>query len=85
MTGCQAILVEALNSATDPCHWTTVQTTDSSVMTLLPIPLPGLPPPGGTLKVYAAISSGQAMLTSTPSCPGGSTEQNWSVSVDVTG
>jgi hypothetical protein len=47
MTGCQAILVEVLNSATDPCHWTTVQTTDSSVMTLLPIPLPGLPPPGG--------------------------------------
>jgi hypothetical protein len=85
MTRCQAILVEVLNSATDPCHWTTVQTTDSRVMTLLPIPLPGLPPPGGTLEVYAAISSGQAMLTSTLSCPDGSTEQNWSVSVDVTG
>jgi hypothetical protein len=84
MSRCQAIGVELLHSAPDGCRWGTVQTTDSSVLTLLPLPLPG-PPPGGTFEVYAAISSGQAMLTSTLSCPGGSAEQAWSVTVDVAG
>jgi hypothetical protein len=85
MTRCQAVYVVVLNSATDPCHWTTVQTTNSRVMALLPLPLPAWPPPGGTDEVYGAISSGQAMLTSTLSCPDGSTQQTWSVTVDVTG
>jgi len=84
MSRCQAIGAELFDSASDPCNWTTVQTTDSSVMTMLPLPLPW-PAPGGTFDVYGAISAGQAALTSTLACPDGSTQRTWSVTVDVTG
>jgi hypothetical protein len=84
MTRCQAIGVELLHSASDSCGWGTVQTTDSTVLTILPLPLPA-PPPGGTFEVYGAISAGRAALTSSLTCPDGSTQQSWSVTVDVTG
>ena len=76
--------MELLHSAPDGCGWVTVQTTDSNVLTMLPLPLPA-PPPGGTFEVYGAIAAGQAMLTSTLSCPDGSTQQMWSVTVQVAG
>ena len=84
MSPCQAIGVELLHGGSDGCGWTTVQSTDTSALTLLPLPLPA-PPPGGTFEVYGAISPGPAMLTSTLSCPDGSVQQRWSVTVDVTG
>jgi hypothetical protein len=84
MSRCQAIGVELLSSVSDGCGWTTVQSTNTTVLTLLPLPLPA-PPPGGTFEVYGAVGTGQAMLTSTLSCPDGSTQQTWSVTVEVSG
>jgi hypothetical protein len=79
---CQAVGVELLHSASDGCGWTSVHTADPGVMAILPIPLP-LPPQGATDEVYRAVSPGFTTVSSSLSCPDGSVEQSWSVTIDV--
>jgi hypothetical protein len=82
MVPCQAVGVELLHSAPDGCGWNSVQTTDSAVVAILPIPLP-LPPQGATFEVFGAVAAGRATLRSSLSCPDGSVEQSWSVTIEV--
>lgn len=82
MGRCQAVDVLLLHAAPDGCSWSTVQTSDSSVMALVPVPLTP-PPKGGTHEMYRAMSRGHAYLTSTL-CPKAPNGQVWSVTIDVT-
>jgi len=44
-------------------RWQTVQSSNESVLAILPLPLPA-PPPGGTHEVYFAKRTGSASLSS---------------------
>jgi hypothetical protein len=82
MGRCQTVDVLLLHAASDGCSWSTVQTSDSSVVAIVPVPLPP-PPRGGTHEIYRATSPGHAYLTSSL-CPNGPRSRVWSVTIDVT-
>lgn len=82
---CQGLWVTLTRSAADGCQWTDVESSDQSVVTLIPFPLPPFDH-GGTEAAFRTGQVGRASLTSTLEC--GSTSQvvgTWQVIVLVAG
>lgn len=67
-------------------QWGTVQTSNATILALLPFPL-APPPPGGTHEVYLAESTGSAVLSSVGAsvavCPINCAPAHWAVSITV--
>jgi len=82
MVSCQALDALLLHPGRDGCRWTTVQSSDETVLAILPIPFPA-PPEGGTNEAYIALTSGHATLTSSLACQSG-VSARWAVTVSVT-
>jgi hypothetical protein len=82
MLGCQAVDVVLSHPGSDGCQWTQIQTSNAVVLAILPLPLPS-PPPGGVNEAWIASAPGQATLTSSLACPGGTTTR-WAVTFAVT-
>ena len=84
---CTAIWV-LLDSPKNETQWQSVQSSNPSVLEIVPLPLPH-PPGGGTEAVYLAKSAGTARLfaqSTNPTCPPGSMcpfLPTWSVTIAV--
>lgn len=65
---CDSIWIVLTGSTTTP--WRFPETSETSVLAVVPLPLPA-PPPGGTRAVYLAKNTGSATLSSSRSisCP----------------
>lgn len=82
MAVCQAVDVVLSHPGTDGCKWTQLQSSDDTVLKVFPLPLPS-PPQGGVNEAWIAGAPGQATLTSSLDCPGGTTT-HWAVTFAVT-
>ncbi len=84
---CTSISITLLGSDPGPSEWSFPETSDASVLEVVPLPLPH--PQNGVEAVYLAKRSGSAAVSSSPGikCPPNAmcpSTVRWSVAVTVT-